>query len=160
MNDKAGNTVKKLGRPKKELSSSQKQKIDDFFKSRPKHDKRSRKEKDVDSDDEGMDDGDCKSMRLSKSPTQEEQALHKKVATCLHKEGKLKPAIARRCIEEHNNLIHTLEKEGTYYSKMKKRVLASKRTPTKEEFALDCAVFKAKKFQSKSRLQDLLKLNM
>ena len=29
-----------------------------------------------------------------------------------------------------------------------------------EEFALDCAVFKAKKFQSQSRLKDLVKLNM
>ena len=159
MNDKAGNTVKKLGRPKKELSSSQKQKIDDFFKSRPKHEKRSRREKDVDSEDEGMDDGDCKSLRLSKSPTQEEQNLYTKVAKCLHKEGKLKPAIAIRCIEEHNTLIDTLEKEGRYYSKMKKRVIAGKRTPTKEEFALDCAVFTAKKFQSKNRLEDLFKLN-
>ena len=113
----------------------------------------------MDSSDEDMEEGDCKAAKLSKSPTQQEMEIYKKVAKQLHKEGTLKPAIAKRCIEEHNNMIHTLEKEGTYYSKMKKRIKAGKKTPTKEQFALDCAVFKAKKFQSKTRIDDLLRLN-
>ena len=158
--DEAGpSSTKKPGRPKKELTSSQKQKIHDFFQSKPKAEKRSRREKDVDSSDEDMDDGDCKAVKLSKSPTQQEMEIYKKVATQLHKEGTLKPAIAKRCIEEHNNMLHTLEKEGEYYSKMKKRIKAGKKTPTKQQFALDCEIFKAKKFQSKNRITDLLKLN-
>ena len=156
----AGNsTAKKPGRPKKEFAPSQKQKIMDFFKAKTKPEKRSRQERDYDSSDEDMEDGDCKAARLAKSPTQQEMAIYKEAAVSMHKTGALKPAIAKRCIDEHNKLVHVLEKEGRYYSKLKKRVLAGKKTPTKEEFALDCEVFKAKKFQSKTRIQDLIQLN-
>ena len=89
-------TAKKPGRPRKELGPSQKQKIMDFFHAKPKPEKRGRRDRDYDSSDEDMEEGDCKAARLAKSPTQQEMEVYKEVAKDLHKKGQLRPAIAKR----------------------------------------------------------------
>ena len=96
MNEAGSSTAKKPGRPKKELGPSQKQKIMDFFHAKPKPEKRGRRDRDYDSSDEDMEEGDCKAARLAKSPTQQEMEVYKEVAKDLHKKGQLRPAIAKR----------------------------------------------------------------
>ena len=95
-----------------------------------------------------------KSMRLS-SPDKDKMALYTKVARVLHMEGSLKPAVAAEVMREHKDLKKTLKQEEKYL----KNIMKGKTSPSKEEVALMSQVFKTKRWRSKSRLENLFKIN-
>ena len=152
---------KRRGRkPRKDsaTTSSQTKKIDDFFtpkSSKTKKSEAAKRSRAYDSSDEEMADCENKSARITNSPTEDELALYRKVAKSLHKEGILKPAVAVQISQEHSDLMKTLKQEEKYLKNIKK----GKTSPSKEEIAMMSQVFKTKRWRSKSRLENLFRLN-
>ena len=152
---KAGKKRGRKPRHDSATTSSQSKKIDDFFTPKSSKSKPAKRGRGYDSSDEEMADGENKSARLTNSPTEDELALYRKVATSLHKEGILKPAVAVQISNEHKDLMKTLKQEEKYLKDIKK----GKTSPSKEEVAMMSQVFKTKRWRSKSRLENLFRLN-
>ena len=152
---------RRRGRPAKRRDSSAPQStMKDFFKSVKPAEKRERMELDYDSDDMESE-GESKCPRVShKSPTKEETELYRKLATCLHKAGQLRPAFAKAKMAEYDNLFSTLDKESKYYESLRVKVLKGNHNAASgRDYELDCAMFEAQKWKVKNRLDTLEKLN-
>ena len=152
---------KRRGRPAMRRDSANPQStMKDFFKSVKPAEKRERADLDYDSDD--MDsEGENKYPRVcKKSPTKEETELYRKLATCLHKAGELRPAFAKAKMAEYDKLFATLDKESKYYESLRVKVLKGNHSAaTGRDYELDCAMFEAQKWRVKDRLDNLEKLN-
>ena len=116
--------------------------------------KRNRDARDDDSSDDDRYE-ENKAQKMSKSPTEKEMDIYVAVAKKLHKAGQIDPTIAEAagCFEvrltegmnkQRKDLIKEVEKEGRYFSDLRKKVLLGKKTPTKAEFEEDCARMKGK----------------
>ena len=136
----------------------QKTTLDGFFSFSPKasEKKRSRAR---DSDDEDQEDVEMKAPRLqTKSPTKAEAQVYAKLANIMHKSGQLGPVVAQTAVDEYQKLFDVLEKEGDYYSRQRKLFLKGKGI-TEKQYQMDVAAFKAQKWKSVQKFQQLDALN-